>query len=150
MKRYYLVLVLIALFISCKEDEEIVTGPDLFLGSYTGIRTTMIVANGEFIEFSEIPITKTIEGTTVPNGLILGKGTDMEFNASVDGSIFLIPGHSKHFVLENSGVEINFSITGQGLWNKENKLTITYGSYEKIDKTEYKLTISESLTKVEE
>jgi len=150
MKRYYLILSLIILFISCKKDEETVTGPDLFIGSYTGIRTTMVIANGEFIEFSEIPITKTIEESTLLNGLILGKGTDMEFNASVDGSIFLIPGHSKHFVLENSGVDINFSITGQGLWNKEKKLAITYGSYEKIDNTEYKLTIAETLTKVEE
>lgn len=146
MKRLFPILILVLAFISCQKDEEVVTGADLFVGSYSGTVTTMLVANGEFLEYKEVQTTKTIEKGSGENDLILGKGTDMEFYASVDGNLFLIPGHIKHYIIEKSGVEVNFSVTGQGIWSADKKtLTITYGSYVKEDDLEYKLTIVESL-----
>ena len=147
MKRVFSILFLSVLLFSCKKDDEIVTGPDLFVGSYTGTNTTILDENGVWIEFSEAPITKTIEKGSGTNDLIIGKGTDLEFNASIDGQIFLIPGHQKHFIT-GTGIDISFSITGQGLWNNKNELNITYSGYTKIDKTEYKITIAETLKRI--
>lgn len=146
MKKFLSILVFVSLFVSCQKDDEKATGPDLFVGSYSGSSTTMLVANGDFLEYIVTPITKTIEKGSEANELVVGKGTDMEFNASVDGRQFVIPGQIMHYFVKKSGVDLSFSLTGQGIWSN-NELTITYGSYVKIDNVEYKLTIVESLTR---
>jgi hypothetical protein len=109
--------------------------------------TSTVTKDGGFIGFHEGPETQTIEKGPAETDLIIGKGTDFEFYASVDGKIFLIPGQIKHLTTGNEGLEFNVSLLGQGISSANNKLTITIAGEEQLENSFYKWTFVYVLNK---
>lgn len=144
MKKVLVALFCVVALFSCKKDDP-VTGPDLFAGTYSGRITTLLTVDGASVQFSEVPTTKVIERVNGTENLVLGKGTDMEFNANVENQVLKVLGRSFSIFYENKNMTLNFLITGQGRWMDKKELRITYSDVLKIDNTNYKLTIEESL-----
>lgn len=139
---------LIVLSTSCnKENEEVVPDRDQFIGSYTGTMTSMLDANGVPVDYDIVPVNKTIEKGIADDEIIIGRGTNFEFNASVDGTIFLISGHVKSLTIGKDGIPFNVSISGQGVIGPTKELIITYTGTENYDDIMYKWTIVEKLIK---
>jgi hypothetical protein len=130
-----------------QNDEVMAAASDKFIGNYSGTKTTLVDADNVLISYTEGATTKTIEKGVDDNDIIIGKGTDLEFHATVDGTSFQIPGQVTSFLLEKQGIAIDVSILGQGILNAENELTITYTGTDTYEKTVYKWTIVEKLTK---
>jgi hypothetical protein len=144
-----LFLALIILSISCNKDKnnDPVLTRDTYIGTYSGTITSMVTANGELIYFLEEPETKTIEKGISENEIIIGKGTELELRATIDNNILSIPGQSKHILIESAGVNINFSLIGQGILGSDNVLTISTSGTQKIDEIYYKWIIIDKLKK---
>lgn len=145
---YHIIFIaLIAFSTSCQKDKALVSDRDKFVGSYTGTMTTMLVADEEIIDYNVVAITKTIEKGIADDEIIIGRGTDSEFNASVDGTIFLIPGRAKQVTVGEGGLVFNITLLGQGVLSPNKELTITYSGTENYDNIVFKWTITEKLTK---
>lgn len=129
-------------------DEDPVSIRDGFVGNYTGTLISMVTKDGEIIDYHESQETQTIEKGFSETELIIGKGTDLELNASVDGKIFLIPGQIKHLKTGAGGLDFNVSLLGQGIIGANNELTISISGAEEFEKSFYKWTIIYKLRKV--
>lgn len=146
MKKVLLALFCVVVLFSCKKDDP-VTGPDLFAGTYSGRITTLLTVDGVSVQFTEVPTTKVIERVNGTEKLILSKGTAMEFEAVVEGIVMKIQGRTLPFLYEEKNMNLNFLVSGQGVWMDKKELRITYGNILKIDNSVYKLTIEESLSR---
>jgi hypothetical protein len=144
-----LIVFILVLSNSCNKGNDVtpVSVRDGFVGTYSGTLTYMVTSNGEIIDYHETPETKIIEKGFSENDLIIGKGTDFELNATIDGTKFIIPGQIKHLTTGAGGLEFNISILGQGILGKNNELTISISGTEEFDKSFYKWTIIDRLKK---
>lgn len=143
---YFVFTALIVISSSCKKEVP-VSNRDQFIGSYSGTMTTMLVADGVIIDYDLVAVTETIEKGIGDDGIIVGRGTDSEFSASVDGTIFLIPGRAKQVTVGEGGLVFNITLLGQGVLSPNKELTITYSGTENYDNIVFKWTITEKLTK---
>ncbi|GEM_PF-2532013 len=132
---------------SCKKDAVPLSDRDKFVGSYTGTMTTMLDADGEIIDYDIVPVTETIEKGVADDEIIIARGTELEINTTVDGTIFLIPGHIKHLTVGNDGFAFDITLLGQGILSQEKELTVTSSGTTKYEDTVFKWTITEKLTK---
>lgn len=147
MKKVLSVLFFVLLLISCKKDDDVLTGPDRYVGTYSGRITTILSVDGVWVQFSEVPTTKTIERVNGTDNLVLSKGTDMEFNAIVESGILEVQGRPYSLLWKDQNILVNFLLSGQGSWIDKKELLITYSSILKVGNSVYKLTIEESLSK---
>ena len=143
---YFIFIALIVLSSSCKKEAP-VSDRDQFIGSYTGTMTTMLVADGDIIDYDVVPKKETIEKGIGDDGIIVGKGTESEFSSSVDGTIFLIPARAKQVSVGEGGLLFSITILGQGVLSQNKELTITSSGTENFDDVVFKWTITEKLTK---
>jgi hypothetical protein len=132
---------------SCKKDAVQLSDRDKFIGTYTGTTTTMLVADNEIIDYDIVATTNVIEKGFAEDQIIVGRGSDYQYNTSVDGTIFLIPGHKKHILIGSDGIEFDVPLLGQGILSQEKELTITSSGEEKYEDIVFKWTIIEKLTK---
>lgn len=145
---YFFLLAALPVFTSsCKKEAVPLSDRDKFIGSYTGTMTTMLNADGEIIDYDIVPITEIIEKGVADDEVIIGRGTALEINTYVDGTIFLIPGHIKHLTVGNDGFAFDITLIGQGVLSQEKELTITSSGETKYEDTIFKWTITEKLTK---
>jgi hypothetical protein len=144
-----LIVFILVLSNSCNKgnNEDPVSVRDGFVGAYSGTLIYMVTSNGEIIDYHETPETKIIEKGFSDNDLIIGKGTDFELNATIDGAKFIIPGQIKHLTTGTGGLEFNISILGQGILGTNNELTISISGTEEFEKSFYKWTIIDRLKK---
>lgn len=144
-----LIVFILVLANSCDKgnNEDPVSVRDGFVGAYSGTLTTIVTKDGGIIDFHEGPETQTIEKGFAETDLIIGKGTDLELNASVDGKIFLIPEQIKHLTTGAGGLDFNVSVLGQGIIGTNNELTITISGAEQYENSFYKWTIKYQLKK---
>lgn len=138
-----LIVFILVLSNSCDKGNDETPGSvrDGFVGTYSGTLTTIVTKDGGIIDFHEGPETQTIEKGFAETDLIIGKGTDLELNASVDGKIILIPGQIKHLTTTPGGLGFNVSLIGQGILGASNELTITISGAEQYENSFYKWTI---------
>lgn len=144
-----LIVIILVLSNSCKKgnNEDPGSVRDGFVGTYTGTLISMVTKDGEIIDYHEAPETQTIDKGFAESDLIIGKGTDLELNASVDGKIFLIPGQIKQLTTGAGGLDFNVSVLGQGIIGANNELTISISGTEEYEKNFYKWTIVYKLKK---
>ena len=132
---------------SCKKDVVQLSDRDKFIGTYTGTTATMLTSDSEIIDYNIVPSTQTIEKGSADDEIIVGRGTDSEINTTVDGTIFLIPGHTKHVIIGNDAMAFDINLLGQGVLDQEKELTITSSGEAKYEDTIFKWTIIEKLIK---
>jgi len=145
MKKLFFILVLLtAVFSGCKKDEPapvVVTPPVVvldrakFLGHWTGTQTTNIKANGVMVENSTTATYEQFDIGLETNEVILNKGTDSEFKATVSGSKFDLIERSQ-FLHISDGTIAELFVSGDGSVSANGVLTMTYvmeGSHNGID-----------------
>ena len=147
LNNLFLFAVLLLFASSCKKDTVQLSDRDKFIGTYTGTTTTMLVADNEIIDYEIVATTKIIEKGLAEDEIIVGRGSDFQFDTSVDGTIFLIPGHEKHTLIGSDGLEFDVPLLGQGILIQEKELTITSSGEAKYEDTVFKWTITENLIK---
>ena len=145
---YFFLLAAFPIFTSsCKKETVQLSDRDKFIGTYTGTTATMLTADNLIIDYSIVPSTQTIEKGSASDEIIVGRGTDSEVNTYVTGTIFLVPGYSKHLIIGNEAMAFDIIVLGQGVLDQEKELTITSSGETKYENSIFKWTIIEKLTK---
>ena len=132
---------------SCKKEVVQLSDRDKFIGTYSGTTSTMLTADNEIIDFQTVASTQTIEKGSADDEIIVGRGTDFEINTYVTGTIFLVPGHTKHVIIGNDAMAFDINLLGQGVLDQGKELTITSSGEAKYEDIIFKWTIIEELTK---
>ena len=147
---YLSFIAVIILFSSCKKEDNsfLISERDKYIGTFSGTTTTSLTSNGEFIVLDQKQTIIKLEKGADDSSIIIGKGTEYEINAFMEGSVFLIRGQMKHFTVKERNLDFNFSMDGMGHYSALNELTISYNGIETIGNNSFRLSVSSTLNRV--